>query len=173
MLNCFQNIYFNTSNVKVQHTETSLWNISVNDFNTSNVKVQRINDFLKEIQRIKFQYIQCEGSAYIRCTQQNCLWISIHPMWRFSQVEHHLCYLEVVNFNTSNVKVQQTLSLVNGNININFNTSNVKVQQSHLFHLPSPLSNFNTSNVKVQQELFDRNNLREAYFNTSNVKVQL
>ena len=124
-------------------------------FNTSNVKVQPDNSSGLWMAYSPFQYIQCEGSAVWwsgycnnwipisihpmwrfsccnRCTFGVEIKISIHPMWRFSNTVGDEVIIQLVNFNTSNVKVQQHPRELILSRYSNFNTSNVKVQQDSI-----------------------------------------
>ena len=60
-----------------------------------------------------------------------------------------------MNFNTSNVTIQQVIPPLTRPTIPNFNTSNVTIQQITSAPLAIYKGDFNTSNVTIQRRLFD------------------
>ena len=57
--------------------------------------------------KMLFQYIKCDGSAPVRALRFTQTQISIHQMWRFSDIQVKANIVSDTDFNTSNVTVQQ------------------------------------------------------------------
>ena len=118
---------FNTSNVTIQQTNGQLISLSILHFNTSNVTIQRSGKNPVGQLAVNFNTSNVTIQPYLQCFHLYKIFISIHLMLLFNSA-FIFSILNMYDFNTSNVTIQQTTGTQRDICRYNFNTSNVTIQ---------------------------------------------